>query len=90
MNEKTGMILVCIAIVLLVLMFLVLPAQSTGDYHAETIRVQRGDTLSGYAREYAPDMDSRVYIDKVKEMNGMTTAAIYAGDEIVVLKQTQK
>lgn len=85
--SKTGMILFGIAIVLMVLMFVVLPVQSNCDYVAETIRVHRGDTLFGYAEEYAPDMDSREYIDRIKELNGMTSAAIYAGDEIVILRE---
>lgn len=85
--SKTGMILFGIAIVLLFLFIVVIPAQSNSEYVTETIRVHRGDTLTGYARNFAPDMDSREYIDKVKQMNGMTSGMIYAGEELVVLKE---
>ena len=64
-----------------------IPAQGV-EYETAIIKVHYGDTLTGYAREYAPNMAVRDYIDEVKRMNHLG-GTIYAGDELVILKEVK-
>lgn len=51
----------------------------------ETVIVQSGDTLWGIAAANKPKkMDTRVYIDRLRELNGIRGTAILAGDVLLL------
>ena len=82
---------IIILIALIVLGAWALPARGNDTkYDTAVITVHYGDTLTGYARQYAPGMPVRDYIDEVKRINRMTDGMIYAGDEIVILKEAER
>lgn len=83
-------VVIAIIVALLIAIVLVVPVRGEIDYEAVPITVRYGDTLTGYAIEYAPEMPVQKYIAKVREMNGLTSGMIYAGDELVVLKEVNQ
>lgn len=51
--------------------------------HPSTVVVESGDTLWGYAEQYAPeDVSAEVYITQIRELNHLPTARLTAGEEI--------
>lgn len=46
--------------------------------------VQPGETLWAIAREAAPQVDPRVTIERVRELNGLPGAAIFAGQRLAL------
>ena len=51
----------------------------------ETVIVQSGDTLWGIAAAHKPKkMDTRVYIDSLRELNEIKGTAILAGDVLLL------
>ena len=52
-----------------------------------TVYVRNGDTLDEFGYEYKPEwMDVREYREEIKELNGMQTSTVYAGQELKIYK----
>lgn len=50
---------------------------------SETITVEAGDTLWGYAQQYAPEgMGAQEYVSEVRLHNQLPTGRVTAGQEI--------
>lgn len=50
-----------------------------------TVYVGDGDTLDEFGYKYKPEwMDVREYREEIKELNGMQTSTVYAGQELKV------
>lgn len=55
----------------------------TGSEQPVTITVEAGDTLWGYAQEYAPEgMSAQEYVAEVRQHNQLPTGRVTAGQEI--------
>lgn len=67
-----------------VLLSVDLPALAgTEDAQPETITVEAGDTLWGYAQQYAPEgMGAQEYVSEVRLHNQLPTGRVTAGQEI--------
>ncbi len=48
------------------------------------VTVQEGDTLWGYAQQYAPEEDPQAFVTAVREMNHLPTGRVTAGDRLTV------
>ena len=85
--------IIAVIILAFIMIAFALPAHGSlanDGYGTAIITVHYGDTLTGYARKYAPGMKVRDYIDEVKRINHMDTGMIYAGDDIVILKEVEE
>ncbi|MDO5662656.1 MAG: LysM peptidoglycan-binding domain-containing protein [Brachybacterium sp.] len=62
------------------------PSAMAGSEPAQvSVTVQEGDTLWGYAQEYAPaDQDPRDFVWEVQQLNGLASSHLTAGMQIVV------
>ncbi len=59
---------------------------SPSELVTEDITVHTGDTLWEIGEKYCPNnMDIRRWIDRVMEINGLSDALIYPGDELTIL-----
>lgn len=83
-------LLAFVLILLLLVVFRVYKVATAPDMERFTKTVRYGDTIYGYAKIYAPNIDTREYLDKVKEINKMPNGMIYAGDKIILLKEEEK
>ena len=57
----------------------------TTNYHTKTIKIEKGDTLwelGSFCK--SPDDDVRDWIKAVKELNGMSSSGLVAGDYIII------
>jgi LysM repeat protein len=50
----------------------------------EQTTVQPGDTLWAVARRIAPDHDPRPVVEQIRRLNGLTSAELYAGQQLLL------
>lgn len=88
---KNKVIAVLISIIAIVVVIAVAVAAGdhgeidTHDYYTKSVRVEKGDTLWEFGSMYkAEDDDIREWIHAVKELNGMTSSGLVAGEYIRV------
>lgn len=89
---RRGRLLLLVSAVLLTVLTLVVlrpggPAfAGDGDRGpaTRTVVVQHGQTLWQIARDIRPDADPRVTVQRIQELNGLTTAQVWAGQPLVV------
>ncbi|NLY18393.1 MAG: LysM peptidoglycan-binding domain-containing protein [Clostridiaceae bacterium] len=78
---------------LVVLLLLILTVLYAGTYTASAgnsppayryISVRPGDTLWEIADKYSGNTDIREYIYKIRKINGLESATIYAGQKLII------
>lgn len=93
MKDKTVLILIALSVFFFILLCWTTETAAEkqfSNFSQKEIYVRYGDTLWGYAEQYAPDMDKRTYIDEVKKLNGLRTVNLQPGQKIIILEKTQK
>lgn len=63
------------------------PASEVQQYkYYKSIEIQPGDSLWSIAEEYCTDAyeDTREYVDELKDLNGLTSDTIHAGQHLLV------
>ena len=87
-NLQSVMIFILLAAVIGVLWFTI--AQLAGDPMATlpselgTVSVQSGDTLSSIAGKVAPTADRTAMIERIQELNKLSSVVVYPGQLLVV------
>ena len=59
-------------------------ALAGGSDHAVTVTVESGDTLWGYAEEYAPAQDPYDFVQRAQQLNDLPTQRLTAGSTITL------
>ena len=59
-------------------------ASSTGVQHARTVTVQPGESLWAVAVRIAPHADPRLVVSRIAEINHLSGAEVFAGQQLVV------
>ena len=57
---------------------------TTGGAVTRTVTVQPGETLWQIARDVRPNADPRETVARIQELNGLTTATVWAGQPLIV------
>lgn len=59
-------------------------SQTAGTATTSTVTVAPGDTLWAIAERVDPHSDPRAVVERLRELNGLTTAQLRAGEELIV------
>ena len=60
------------------------PTARRGGAVTRTVTVQPGETLWQIARDIRPNADPRETVARIQELNGLTTATVWAGQPLIV------
>lgn len=86
-NNKKRMILTIIAVIIISMLTITAKSSRTSytERQTEEIYINRGETLWTLGRKYCSENeDVRDWISAVKQLNGMKSGTVYAGQTITV------